>query len=278
MDKSKLKTYFYFIDDQKISFSVLGNVSCGVDTVLIDNECDLVDGLFWEKDGYTVQPFLNEELLDSLRCFLWDYMSCELKNLGLDVPKEFRLKNYHAIPGLTQDIHLNLVKTMQYFLVNNHKELGFDLILEKISEIMGHQLTPESAFTPSVFHFRIVRPGSFDFNPPHKDVWIPRLKHAVNIYVPLCGSNKLSSLSLLPGSQWLSEKSISKSLPGAKINGINYTVPAVVQVNQREFKLIRPIVNQNEVLVFSPYMIHGGAANFGDETRVSLEMRFWKKS
>ena len=41
--------------------------------------------------------------------------------------------------------------------------------------------------------------------------------------------------------------------------------------------LERPNPGLNEVLVFSPYLIHGGAFNQQtDATRVSLEMRFWR--
>jgi len=34
----------------------------------------------------------------------------------------------------------------------------------------------------------------------------------------------------------------------------------------------------NQVLVFSPYLIHGGAVNLNsNETRISIEIRLWKK-
>jgi ectoine hydroxylase-related dioxygenase (phytanoyl-CoA dioxygenase family) len=41
--------------------------------------------------------------------------------------------------------------------------------------------------------------------------------------------------------------------------------------------MIRPNPTEKQVLVFTPYMVHGGGYNSNkDETRVSLEMRFWK--
>jgi ectoine hydroxylase-related dioxygenase (phytanoyl-CoA dioxygenase family) len=40
--------------------------------------------------------------------------------------------------------------------------------------------------------------------------------------------------------------------------------------------IIRPNPEPSEVLLFSPYLLHGGAVNLNeDETRISLEMRFW---
>ena len=40
--------------------------------------------------------------------------------------------------------------------------------------------------------------------------------------------------------------------------------------------LLHPNPNPNEVLLFSPYLLHGGAVNLNtNQTRISLEMRFW---
>jgi prepilin-type N-terminal cleavage/methylation domain-containing protein len=49
------------------------------------------------------------------------------------------------------------------------------------------------------------------------------------------------------------------------------TVAAVKGLN-----LITPNPGPEQVMVFTPYTIHGGGYNFNkDTTRVSLEMRFW---
>ena len=41
--------------------------------------------------------------------------------------------------------------------------------------------------------------------------------------------------------------------------------------------MITPNPAFDEVLVFTPYALHGGGVNLNkDTTRVSLEMRFWK--
>jgi hypothetical protein len=57
---------------------------------------------------------------------------------------------------------------------------------------------------------------------------------------------------------------------------MTFTVPSVVGA-AHPLVLERPNPGLNEVLVFSPYLIHGGAFNQQtDRTRVSLEMRFWR--
>ena len=41
--------------------------------------------------------------------------------------------------------------------------------------------------------------------------------------------------------------------------------------------LVRPNPGRNEMIVFSPYLIHRGGVNLNpDTTRMSLEMRFWQ--
>ena len=55
-----------------------------------------------------------------------------------------------------------------------------------------------------------------------------------------------------------------------------FTVPSVVGAAY-PIALERPDPGRNEVLVFSPYLIHGGAYNQQpDRTRASFEMRFWR--
>ncbi len=35
---------------------------------------------------------------------------------------------------------------------------------------------------------------------------------------------------------------------------------------------------ENEFMLFSPYLVHGGGYNFNEnKTKMSLEMRFWKR-
>jgi len=65
---------------------------------------------------------------------------------------------------------------------------------------------------------------------------------------------------------------------GLKFMAQGLNVPAVTSINE-SFEIIRPDPKDNEVLVFSPYLIHGGSVNLNtDQTRISIELRLWKKS
>ena len=62
------------------------------------------------------------------------------------------------------------------------------------------------------------------------------------------------------------------------IDGNKFSVPAVTSKKDGSFlKLIRPKVKYGQVMLFSPYAIHGGGVNLGKEVRISFEFRFWKR-
>jgi ectoine hydroxylase-related dioxygenase (phytanoyl-CoA dioxygenase family) len=91
------------------------------------------------------------------------------------------------------------------------------------------------------------------------------------------GSNENSSLVVIPGSHYWPESKVERTISGATINTIKYNVPAVTKI-EGEPEYLRPDPQENEVLIFSPYLIHGGAANLNeDSTRISIEVRLWKK-
>ena len=117
--------------------------------------------------------------------------------------------------------------------------------------------------------------NKYDNNPPHRDIYISRLRDALNLYFPVCGSTKKSSLGIIPQSHRWMESDISK-INSPIINGYKYNVDFIANKE----KIIRHMSNNDdEFLLFSPYIIHGGAPNFNDKshTRISLEIRFWRK-
>ena len=88
-------------------------------------------------------------------------------------------------------------------------------INNRISELCGVEVTPKRPYSDSErFFIRIARPQSentfFDNNPPHKDIYLDRLRNAVNIYFPIIGSNEKSSLGIIPYSHMWKENEIKK--------------------------------------------------------------------
>jgi Phytanoyl-CoA dioxygenase (PhyH) len=264
-------------DDEQVTFSVEGETAVGEAEVLLHGDDDLTASQDWAPDGFTVAPFLSPDEFARLTDGIRTMLGARIAASGIAVPDEFALERYHRVVT-TDAAHAAVSARGPWCHPVSELAVPVDRINARVSEILGVTVstTPPHAEFPEHFCYRVVRPRSRDNNPPHRDVWLDRLRHAVNIYVPFAGSTPRSSLPLVRGSHRWKESEIERTTDGARVNGMTFTVPSVVGA-AHPLRLERPNPGPNEVLVFSPYLIHGGAFNQqADTTRVSLEMRFWR--
>lgn len=264
-------------DDEQVTFTVEGEAAFGAPHVLLDGDDDLIAGRPWAADGFTVAPFLRPEEFARLAEGIRLTLRARITAAGLPVPADFALERYHEVVT-SDEAHAAVSAHGSWCLPVGELGVPVEVIDQRVSELLGVRVStaPPHAEFPEHFCYRVVRPRSRDNNPPHRDVWLDRLRHAVNIYVPLAGSSGRSSLPLVRGSHRWQESEIERTAQGATVNGMTFTVPSVVGAAY-PLVLERPNPQPNEVLVFTPYLIHGGAFNQqSDRTRVSLEMRFWR--
>lgn len=266
-------------DGERVTFTVEGEATWGEPVVLLDRDDNLIDKRPWAAAGFTVEPFLAQETYDRLVAGVRALLIRRIAAAGLGVPDDFALDRYHEVVT-TDEEHRAVSNQGPWCHAVADLPVSAAEVGARISEIVGARVStapPHQEF-PEHFCYRVVRPRSRDNNPPHRDVWLDRLRNAVNIYVPLAGSTSRSSLPLVRGSHLWRESEIERTSEGARVNGMVFTVPSVVGA-ARPLSLERPDPKPNEVLVFTPYLIHGGAFNQQpDRTRVSLEMRFWRVS
>jgi len=275
---------YYSLDNDLIECDLEGATTIGKDEVLLLQDVNLLEDTPWHSEGYTIQPFLSASDFETVRDGLTKRIASMLAANGVAIDADFTLERYHTY--VTDADHLVLSKQIQYGFNVSEFPIDFSKVDARISELLGKDVSAEAKHIrfdhiPEFYNFsmRIVRPGmAKDNNPPHRDVWIDRLRNAVNIYVPICGSTSKSSLPLIPGSHLLSEAAIERTAEGAFLNKTQYTVPCVLSVNGEIPKLIRPDPKETEVMLFSPYLVHGGGNNLNaDRTRVSLEIRFFQR-
>jgi len=267
------------------SFNVEGTNVWGEDKLEIDNDDDLSKNTMFEDTGYTLSELLTKKECEDLRLSLQNIILNEIKKISGITLKRNELVDYHKF--FTAEEHLNFIKTV--YKNNSEHGTGFnfsmldefgDKIKNRITELCGIKVTPRiPGGKYERFFIRIARPQKlnsfFDNNPPHKDIYLDRLRNAINTYFPVSGSNKKSSLGIIPYSHRWNEKDI-KRINNAKIKGVSYTVPCITDTRHGGLNIIRPQPKKNEVLLFSPYCIHGGAPNFSKQTRISMEARFWR--
>jgi hypothetical protein len=254
----------------------------GNDIVMFNEDITPAHFSKWKDIGYTITNFLDIKEITTFNTGITDIVSNFLKKY-LDVAG-FELKDYHKF--VDNKIHKSFMDDIragskgQGGILLDLFPISISLVEDRLSEICGCEVTcrkTSSGHEVNNFWIRIVRPLSLDNNPPHRDVHLDRSRGAVNLYFPIAGSDSNSSLPLIPMSHLWPESEIVRTFGKTLINDIEYTNPATVSsVNGLE--MITPNPSPEEVLVFSPYMLHGGGVNFNtNTTRVSLEMRFWLK-
>ena len=264
------------LNGQAVPYRVEGTPGADDKQVLLASGHDLTAQAAWAAEGYAVLPGLPAPSHAELQAGLAQLLREAMRKAGCSVADDFDITQYHRAIGDDTALHLAVIAQTKEF---QHRQFPVSLpVLEQYLSVACNQ--PVSAYNyhidERVFHLRIVRPGRADHNPLHRDVWLPEYRDGLNIYLPVAGSTDRSSLTLVPGSHHWPENAVERTEGGAIYHGVPYTVPGVLRP-ARPLNIIRPNPGPDEVLVFSPYLLHGAAANLNeDATRVSLEMRFWK--
>lgn len=273
----RLKTSYY-IDNKKYTFPCKINSFRGKNEILINKDNNLLKKSSFNSKGYKIVNFKNYFSHNKLKNYVSNYVKNILeKELKFKI-KNFKLEKYHLYVG--QKDHFKVLKKLS-------PGVKFSKLFprKKIEKFMSEKLkikvstfnkNYKKKINPNVFLLRIVRPTKFDFNPPHRDVYFERYRSAVNIYIPIIGSNKKSSLPIFPGSHLLNESKIERTSLNSSFNNFKFSVPVIVKTTPK-LKLIRPNPKKNNLMIFSSYLIHGGAKNENyNTTRVSIELRFWE--
>lgn len=246
-------------------YDLLQDSKWGEDIVLLENDVNLLENTIFDKDGYKVFTIPN------FNNFLQDFIKNEIKII---TQKDVNLLNYHN--EINESEHKAILSSMPYKKNVSPELKNFSEHIENyISTILGFSI---KIFNDDIW-FRICRPTNIyknDFNPCHKDVYLDFYKNLINIYLPVVGSNENSSLKIEPGSHKWNENEIMRTTGGAFFKNINkkYSVDAIV-ATKTPLEMIRPKVEIHQMMIFSPYLIHGCSDNNNmNETRISLEVRF----
>jgi hypothetical protein len=276
----------YTIGSTAYEFSVEGSpeFKYGKEERLSREDTDIVYHQDWYQEGYSVKPFLSESEFADLKTGLTRSVANIIRTeLGLDVPADFSLEKYHEVVLQSED-HFRVVrKTRDLF----SEDFNFPVkaLLPKFEEILGFGLTDINPEDGKELHIivRINRPGSHDFNPPHKDVY-ERVDEAnfippfVNLWIPIAGVTENSSLPIAPGSHLISEDQVLRTFDGAVVEGNKYRV-RMIESWGGSTALERAKVKDGDVLFFSGHLIHGLAVNAEPNlTRVALEFRLFKRN
>ena len=265
--------YKVLIDDDEVEFDLTGEEpKFGPDEVLASREMDILGKTSWYQEGYTVARLFSDEEMGRLKRSVTARVGGVLAAKGIADLGDFTLERYHEYVR-SDAMHRSVIEVTRELTMADI-DFEFEAFVRRVSETIGHPLkSTNDILRRSFLIVRINRPRSLDYNPPHKDGYLPLWQRTVNLWVPIAGVNAHSSLPMVAGSHLLSESVIKRTTGGAVLNGMPYRVPAIVEWDGHR-KMVRPTVKEGEALVFSPLIIHGCAKNLqSDVTRVALELR-----
>lgn len=230
--------------------------------------------------GFTTEFLLEDIELENIRDFIYDQwlyrIQIEKPELASKIFKnKISIEHYHWISdeldhgkvwNKTSRILSN--KFASWFLKSN--------FCKRLSETFGDFIISDedNLGWPNIY-WRLVRPNAEeDIGPLHRDSWFwelndkfPKPKYKfqrIKVWIPVFCEVGLNGLKLEPHSQ--KRKDIRWS--GELRNGINKPILLT------ELKEVKPeLVNvcQGNPIIFNDNLLHGGAKNFAEKCRVSIE-------
>lgn len=273
----------YSIDGEEHTFKIEehSKYMFGKNEILSTKDNDITFDQPWYNKGYVEESFLNTNEFVYLKQLLTDCIAKIIQEeIGINVD-QFVLEDYHHF--VKDEISHHKVVSRTRCLFENDFNFPVLEYISRFENILGFRLTDTFVEEKIKMHviIRINRPGSNDFNPPHKDIYegydylgyIPRF---INFWIPIAGVTERTNLPLVPSSHQLNENVISRTFEGGVLAGNQYRVRMIKSWNGQN-QLMRSKVKYGEVLIFSSHLIHGLAVNNEiDVTRVALEYRLFK--
>ncbi len=264
------------IDGEHYEFNVKGEFSLGKNELLFRKDDNVISKMPWKNKGYSIVNIFTKKEFLRLRDSITKNIIRAIRLSNVDFNEQaFVLDKYHEVVN-TDELH-NKVINITRNLENSDFDFNIDILVERLSDFLGYKLTSwVEELQKSHIQIRISRPNSLDINPPHRDGYLSYWEDIINVWIPIEGCNKNSSLPILSASHLVPENKVLRTQSkGAQINGNIYYVPCILEVNNESMCMIRPNPKQGEALIFTPYLIHGAAVNKNKSiTRISLELRF----
>lgn len=233
----------------------------------------------FRESGYAVVDLLSEQQHAALETLIADRL-CEIAASEPSIqPFDPRpLARYHE-RGIPDDIHRRMLSAPQRYLRLSEAWQQF-FIHEKFLPVMDaawgqHErvaikhIDHKGEIVPGLGTFRIVRPGVGDAPPVHVDSGYGRYS-MITVWMPIVGFDERFGLQIFPRSH--KHKHPSDALTRSdKFSALPFSDSYVGQ-----FQPLRPQIAKGQAIIFNDNLLHGAAENVGDNTRVSMEIRFFQ--
>ena len=228
-------------------------------------------------DGFSTKLSICQSDLDILRQMIriqWLYRLQLLDPVNVHKFDEQGMENYHNVSHLIDHSSAwpKTTRILPREAIDVIRKMEFIKILE--SELGKFHISDEEHFGWENIYWRLVRPGNSDFGSLHADKWfwdigsygkVADFPHErLKIWIPIFSVPGKNGLLISPGShtkndwKWHAETRFGLSKP-------------VIDEPIENLNLVLLPLAPGQCVVFHDELIHGGAANEADTTRVSIE-------
>lgn len=260
------------IDEKSFSYDLDGSFTWGNSEVLFDDFEYIINQAAWKDQGYGIIDILDQaDHLKMVNAIKRALVSIAKNSVGVDL-EETDLSDYHK--KISHEQHLKIVHNTR-FIQFSDIDMDIERLCDQVSdELKVRASTNNSKLSKDFVTLRISRPRSLDINPPHRDGYLEVYENTINLWIPIVGCTRESSLPVMAASHLINESNVYRTqVKGATINSVSYHVPGIVDTKDG-MKFIRPNPMPGQALIFTPFLIHGSAINEQpDITRMSLEIR-----
>ena len=230
-----------------------------------------------KQQGFFLGLKLSNDELKTLRQLINDHYFVILKKENIKNLSQFQdlgIKNYHQLAHFIDHSKLwpKQNRILDQIAINQIQQMNFYKTLQR--EFGNFEVSDEEEVGREEFYFRICRPNEpKDFGPLHADAWfwelghgkMPANKERVKVWIAVYVEKGLNGFRYVA-------KSHLENIPyhGVKKAGFNAPKP---QIDVADEDLNIELFNSDagEMIVFHDKLLHGGAENKGQYTRVSLE-------
>ena len=260
----------YFIDSQKVNctYKACIHEDASSKAVLLGDQ-NLLDKTEANKKGFSVLPSFSSDEFTNLREYVLKALS---QHFDCKITLEGVTKYISSLKD--NDFYAKMKSVYrQGFPVDNLEKISDKNITEKISDLLGYKINPLTVDGKQSVLIRIVRPFKYDFNPPHRDIYLNHLRNSINCFIPISGVNQYSSLALIENSHTWSEDSTIRTENSPIFNHRQFTVPAIISMaDGAKLRMFRPVVPYGSVLIFSLYYSWGSINTSNDANKSRAEV------
>lgn len=241
---------------------------------------EIVEG----KEGYSTDVKLSVEDLEKIRYLIKDHWLETIKKHSPENAKifaEYGMQKYHELSHLIEHSKVwpKTVRCLPQNAVDEIRKMEFFKVLE--DNYGKIEISDEDFIGREEIYWRIVRPNTnSDIGPLHADAWFwevvqhkitpPDMKR-VKLWMAVYCEPGLNGLKVVPNSH-------VKNWDYKAVLGTDGYIRPKINIKEEDLNDIKLLHTEpGNCVVFHDRLLHGGALNKGNYTRVSLEFTMFVK-